>query len=178
MAPGADLIFSLRNSTLTGPGCSAASGSAVSGDDGVNYAPKYVTEGAHDLRLNYGDDGRSEIILDAAGNMYLAACTMSTDFPVTGGVFQPAAGGGGQDGVLLKLSPDLTTVMFSSYLGGENLDVATVLALSPADNTIWVAGGTLSARFSGNAQCAGSTAGQCRGDRRLDRAESAMTAAR
>ena len=52
-----------------------------------------MTEGAHDLRLNYGDDGRSEIILDAAGNMYLAACTQSTDFPVTGGVFQPTAGG-------------------------------------------------------------------------------------
>ncbi len=119
------------------------------GDDGVNYAPKYITEGAHDLRLNYGDDGRSEIILDAAGNMYLAACTQSTDFPVTPGVFQPAAGGGGQDGVLLKLSPDLTNVTFSSYLGGSNLEVATVLALSPLDNSIWVAGGTLSTDFPG-----------------------------
>jgi gliding motility-associated-like protein len=119
------------------------------GDDGVNYAPKYVTEGAHDLRLNYGDDGRSEIILDAAGNIYLAACTQSTDFPVTPGVFEPNAGGGGQDGVLLKLSPNLASVTFSSYLGGSNLEVATVLALSPADNSIWVAGGTLSTDFPG-----------------------------
>jgi gliding motility-associated-like protein len=119
------------------------------GPDGVNYEPKYVTEGAHDLRLNYGDDGRSEIILDAAGNIYLAACTQSTDFPVTGGVFEPTAGGGGQDGVVLKLSPDLTSVTFSSYLGGSNLDVATVLALSPVDNSIWVAGGTLSTDFPG-----------------------------
>lgn len=119
------------------------------GNDGVNYEPKYVTEGAHDLRLNYGDDGRSEIILDAAGNMYLAACTQSTDFPVTGGVFEPTAGGGGQDGVLLKISSNLQTILFSSYLGGENLDVATVLALSPIDNSIWVAGGTLSQHFPG-----------------------------
>ena len=119
------------------------------GDDGVNYAPKYVVEGSHDLRLNYGDDGRSEIILDAAGNIYLAACTQSTDFPVTPGVFEPSAGGGGQDGVLLKLNPSLTSITFSSYLGGSNLEVATVLALSPLDNSIWVAGGTLSTDFPG-----------------------------
>jgi gliding motility-associated-like protein len=118
-------------------------------NDGVNYAPKYVTEGAHDLRLNYGDDGRSEVILDAAGNVYLAACTQSTDFPVTTGAFEQTAGGGGQDGVLLKLSPDLSQILFSSYLGGESIDVATVLALSPVDNSIWVAGGTLSQQFPG-----------------------------
>jgi gliding motility-associated-like protein len=121
------------------------------GADGVNYEPKYVEEGSHDLRLNYGDDGRSEVILDAAGNVYLAACTQSTNFPTTAGVFQPAPinGGGGQDGVVLKFSPNLNQVLFSSYLGGSNLDVATVLALSPLDNSIWVAGGTLSTDFPG-----------------------------
>ena len=144
---GFDLFITKFNPTGTGLIGSRRIGG--SGDDGVNYAPKYVTEGAHDLRLNYGDDGRSEIILDAAGNMYLAACTQSTDFPVTPGVFQPSAGGGGQDGVLLKLSPDLTNITFSSYLGGSNLEVATVLALSPLDNSIWVAGGTLSTDFPG-----------------------------
>ncbi len=147
--PGGGFDLFVTKFNATGTGLLGSQRIGGTGDDGVNYAPKYITEGAHDLRLNYGDDGRSEIILDAAGNIYLAACTMSTNFPVTGGVFQPAAGGGGQDGVLLKLSADLKTVMFSSYLGGENLDVATVLALSPADNSIWVAGGTLSARFPG-----------------------------
>jgi gliding motility-associated-like protein len=144
---GFDLFVTKFNSDGTGLIGSQRIGGT--GPDGVNYEPKYVTEGAHDLRLNYGDDGRSEIILDAAGNIYLAACTQSTDFPVTGGVFEPTAGGGGQDGVVLKLSPDLTSVTFSSYLGGSNLDVATVLALSPVDNSIWVAGGTLSADFPG-----------------------------
>lgn len=120
-----------------------------SASDGVNYEPKYEAEGAADLRLNYGDDGRGEVILDAAGNIYVAACTQSIDFPVTPGVFEPGAGGGGQDGVLLKLTSDLGQILFSSYLGGENLDVATVLALSPLDNSIWVAGGTLSKQFPG-----------------------------
>jgi gliding motility-associated-like protein len=137
--------------TADGSGLIGSQRIGGSANDGVNYEPKYAQEGAHDLRLNYGDDGRSEVILDAAGNAYLAACTQSTDFPTTSGVFQPTPinGGGGQDGVVLKFSPNLSSVTFSSYLGGGNLDVATVLALSPLDNSIWVAGGTLSTDFPG-----------------------------
>ncbi|HZE85666.1 MAG TPA: PKD domain-containing protein [Puia sp.] len=122
------------------------------GSDGVNFKPKYISAGAADdgtkeLRLNYGDDGRSEVILDAANNIYLASCTQSSDFPVVGG-FQ-AASGGGQDGVLIKTNPDLSTILFSSYLGGSKSDAAFALSLNPMDNTIYVAGGTLSADLLG-----------------------------
>ncbi|HWB94947.1 MAG TPA: hypothetical protein VG605_23995, partial [Puia sp.] len=116
-----------------------------SGDDGVNYSPKYVNQnGTQELRLNYGDDGRSEVVLDASGNIYLAACTRSNDFRTTSNAFQQSFGGGDQDGVLVKLGPNANTVLFSSYLGGNNTDAAFVLALNPLDNTIWVAGGTFS----------------------------------
>jgi gliding motility-associated-like protein len=124
------------------------------GNDGVNNSPKYVDEfgaGTQELRLNYGDDGRSEVILDGANNIYLAACTRpsetgngSDDFPTTAGSFQPAFGGGTQDGVLLKLGPNANSVIFSSYLGGTGADAAFALALNPLDNTIWVAGGSTS----------------------------------
>ncbi|HEY4109276.1 PKD domain-containing protein [Puia sp.] len=123
-----------------------------SGWDGVNFAPKYLInsqypEGAADLRLNYGDDGRSEVILDNAGNVYIAACTQSADFPVQN-AFQSTFGGK-QDGVVLKLSPDLSTVLFSSFLGGSGSDAAFVLSLNPVDNTIWVGGGTMSGDLPG-----------------------------
>ena len=117
------------------------------GNDGVNNSPKYVNafgDGTQELRLNYGDDGRSEVILDGSNNIYLAACTRSTDFKTTPGCFQPTFGGGNQDGVLMKISPDVSTVLFSSFLGGDSTDAAFVLALNPLDNTIWTAGGTLS----------------------------------
>ncbi len=131
-----------------------------SGPDGVNYRPKYDVEGSADLRLNYGDDGRSEVILDGSGNIYIAACTQSPDFPTTSGVFQPGPGSPAasynkdipwntQDGVVLKLPPNLSGVTFASYLGGSSLDAAFVLALSPLDNSIWVAGGTMSSPFPG-----------------------------
>ncbi len=92
--------------------------------DGVNIRPKYATpKGAESIRRNYGDDSRSEVILDGAGNVYLASNTQSVaglpaqNFPVTANAFQKTPGGGRQDGVVIKTSPDLTNILFASYLG-------------------------------------------------------------
>jgi gliding motility-associated-like protein len=125
-------------------------------DDGVNITDR--RSGTNSLQQNYGDDGRSEVILDAAANVYVASSTQSTgsanpanNFPVLGTPFQPSPGGA-QDGVVIKLAPDLSAVIFSSFLGGSGNDAAYVLSLASNGN-IFVAGGT----ESGNLQ--GSTAG-------------------
>lgn len=123
------------------------------GSDGVNNSPKYLNEfgeGTQELRLNYGDDGRSEVILDNTGNVWVAACTRSlSDFPTTANAFQKTAGGGTQDGVLLRLTPDLKTVLLSTFIGGGKADAAFVLAQSPTTGQIYVAGGTQSTDFPG-----------------------------
>lgn len=113
-----------------------------SADDGVNIS---TTRSLQSLQRNYGDDGRSEVIIDGAGNIYVASCTQSGNFPVTAGSFQNTFGGG-QDGVLLKFSPDLSTLVFASFMGGTRNDAAYVLALAP-DGSIFVAGGTESNNF-------------------------------
>ncbi|MDB5197982.1 MAG: hypothetical protein JWP88_2353, partial [Flaviaesturariibacter sp.] len=102
---------------------------------------------------NYGDDGRSEVILDASGNIYLAASTQSlttgaNGFPITPGVFQSAPGGGTQDGVVIKFSPSVSR-LFSAYLGGSDDDGAFVLSLHPTTSDIYVGGGTKSGNFPG-----------------------------
>ncbi|MBI3137357.1 MAG: PKD domain-containing protein [Sphingobacteriales bacterium] len=109
------------------------------GNDGVNISD---ARGLNSLQRNYGDDGRSEVILDGTGNVYVASSTQSSNFPGTTGFFQPAFGGGTQDGVLLKLTPDLGTILFASYLGGSANDAAYVLSINPTTNNIYVAGGT------------------------------------
>jgi gliding motility-associated-like protein len=121
------------------------------GIDGVNIKPKYVAGGGanNGIRRNYGDDARSEVIVDGANNIYLASSTQSKDFPVTSGAFQSAMGGGLQDGVVIKTSSNLSNVLFSSFLGGNNDDAAFVLALNPSNNNIYVAGGTVSNDFPG-----------------------------
>lgn len=140
-ASGTDIISSLR---IGG-----------AGDDGVNVRANYIPpNNAETTRRNYGDDARSEIILDAGGNPILASVTQSTDFPVTATAFQRTRGVNGptrfQDGVVVKLTADLNTVLFSSFLGGNADDAAFVLATHPQNGNIYVAGGTASTNFPGD----------------------------
>lgn len=121
------------------------------GNDGVNIST--TRSGTNSLQRNYGDDGRSEVILDGAGNIYVASCTQSaggttTKFPTTSSAFQQNFGGGSQDGVVMKFTPDVSIMTFASYLGGSKNDAAFVLNLSPAGD-IYVAGGTESNDFPG-----------------------------
>lgn len=113
-------------------------------DDGVNIT--ISREGPNSLQINYGDDGRSEVILDAAGNIYVASCTQSDDFPANNG-FNTTLNGR-QDGVVLKFPPDVSTLTFGTYLGGTVDDAAYVLSLSPNGN-IYVGGATNSQDFPG-----------------------------
>lgn len=119
-------------------------------DDGVNIKHKYSGAGAFPISLqqNYGDDARSEVVMDAAGNILIASCSRSANFPITPGVLQTTLVGA-QDALILKFNPNLTGVIFSTFLGGNGDDAAYVLALSPAGN-IYVGGGTRSADFPGN----------------------------
>lgn len=126
------------------------------GDDGVNIKPKYSgARAAQSIDRNYGDDARSEVIMDGAGNIYLASCTQSKDFPTTPGAFQSISGGTNasgrdQDGVLLKFAPNLSAILFSTRFGGSDDDAAFVLALNPLNNDIYVAGATASNNLPGN----------------------------
>ena len=147
---GYDIILVKLNASGTGLiGSRIIGGSA---NDGVNIAPKYSTNivatGQNSLRLNYGDDGRSEVVLDNTGNVYLASCTSSKDFPVTGNAFQ-STNAGRQDGVFIKTSPDLSTILASSYIGGNNDDAAFALALNPQTSEVYLVGGTSSTNLPG-----------------------------
>ncbi|MBC7904505.1 MAG: PKD domain-containing protein [Gemmatimonadaceae bacterium] len=96
----------------------------------------------------YGDDARGEVNLDPAGNIYIASQTQSNNFPIVN-AFQPAFGGGLQDGVVLKINPTCTGIIWSSYLGGSGDDAAFVIDLSPTTNQVFVAGATASGNFPG-----------------------------
>ncbi|HET7119275.1 MAG TPA: PKD domain-containing protein [Hanamia sp.] len=132
-----------------------ASGSALigsvkiggTGNDGVNIADENSGSGTHSLKRNYGDDARSEVLLDASNNIYVASCSSSSDFPTTAGAFQTKPGGN-QDAVVLKIDPSCNTVLFSTLLGGSGDDAAYVVALGN-NNNIYVAGGTASDDFDG-----------------------------
>ena len=116
------------------------------GIDGTNIDPS-ISPGPKSTLYNYGDNARSEVILDKSNNVYLASSTQSNDFPLKNS-FQNY--GGLQDGVVMKFSPDLSSLFFSSYMGGDDDDASFVLALNPLNNDIYVGGATRSSNFQGN----------------------------
>jgi gliding motility-associated-like protein len=145
---GFDLFITKLNATGSAPIGSVKIGGG--GNDGVNFAPKYnqsAGDGTQQLRLNYGDDGRAEVMLDANNNIFVATCTQSSDFPMVG-AFQ-SKNAGGQDGILMKFNPGVNTLMASSYMGGTASDALFSMAVSPSTNLLYVSGGTLSDDVSG-----------------------------
>lgn len=136
-----------------------------SGNDGVNIRAKYVGQnrGAEATRRNYGDDARSEVIIDAANNVYLASCTQSSGteasggFPIRNSPIQPVFGGGNsgpdhfpQDGVIIKLNPNLSSVLFSTFFGGSGDDACFVISQNPLTGNLYVGGGTNSPNLPGD----------------------------
>ena len=115
-----------------------------SGADGVNIqaTPPNSTSA---LMYNYGDDARSEIIVDKAGNVYLAANTQSIDFPLQNPLQSTLSGV--QDAVICKLDGTLSSLLWSTYYGGSGNDAAYVLTFDTAQQFLYVGGGTTSANF-------------------------------
>lgn len=102
--------------------------------------------GGSGLELN----GPDQITVDRKGDVVIVGCTNSTDYPVTGGAFQPKNGGAGGkypfDGVVSILSNDLSTLLYSSYIGGSGDEMARACAVGP-DGTLCVGGVTTSKDF-------------------------------
>lgn len=122
-----------------------------SGQDGSNITDDYeLPPGPQSLKQNYGDDSRGEVMLDGSGNVFMATCSRSGDFPTNGG-FQTTNKGGatGQDGVVLKVNAAVNTLMWSTYLGGSGDDAVYVIDRSPITGQLYVGGGTASTDLPG-----------------------------
>lgn len=113
-----------------------------SGNDGVNYnvSPNSVDS----LVFNYGDYFRGEIMLDESNNVYVGTSTRSSDFP-TVNAYQNTMNGV-YDGVVFKLNNDLTSMDFSTYLGGSLNDAIYSVKINENQEVV-VAGGTVSNDF-------------------------------
>ncbi|MCK6684160.1 MAG: SBBP repeat-containing protein [Thermoanaerobaculia bacterium] len=85
------------------------------------------------------------IAVDGSGNAYVTGPTGSAGFPVTAGAYITAYGLG-IDAFVTKLNPAGTGVVYSTYLGGTDLDEANGIAVDASGNA-YVAGSTLSAGF-------------------------------
>ncbi len=83
---------------------------------------------------------------DNYGNLYITGETSSNNFPVTISSFQVGYGGGERDAFITKFSPDLSQIIFSTYLGGSKTEVGLDIALDSLSR-IYVVGYTYSGDF-------------------------------
>ncbi len=133
---GCDLGVTCLNSSGTALIASTYIGGSL--NDGLNMDAV--------LKHNYADDVRGEILLDANSNVFVVGSTASVNFPVTYGVYQTMYGGGSQDGFILKCDRLLTTMIWSTYLGGSSADAIYSISLNELGK-LSVAGGTSSTNF-------------------------------
>jgi hypothetical protein len=143
-----------RDFPATGGGAQATfgGGSDIGGDA---FAARLALDLATIRQTTYlggnQDDVGTAIVLDsAATSVYVGGYTNSFDFPGTTGGAQPSYGGGIRDAFLVRLDARLTSLVQTTYFGGEGLDEARGIAIHPASGDIYAAGKTASAVLPGS----------------------------
>lgn len=112
----------------------------VSAGGGDIYVAKLAGDGSEILYASYFGGGGAEsvrgIALDDQGGLYVSGGTNSTNLPL---VNPMSSRNGGVQGFLAKVSPSGAQLLFSTYLGGDSLDIIDGLARG-SDGTLIVGG--------------------------------------
>jgi len=94
-----------------------------------------------------GLDFANGLAVDGAGSAYVTGETDSTDFPITSNAFQKVNKiDGNTTAFVTKLNPTGSGLVYSTYLGGSEYDLASGIAVDPSGNA-YVAGQTASTDF-------------------------------
>jgi PKD repeat protein len=91
------------------------------------------------------ESNRGEVDLDSNDNIFVASSTKSSNFPVVNGIGNNNINI--EDGVVFKLSKDLKSLMWSTYLTGSKADMAYAVNIL-ANQDVIVAGTTESSDFA------------------------------
>lgn len=90
------------------------------------------------------NEGISDLAMDSSGNIYITGYTgsiwYSSTFPTTAGSYDTTYGGWG-DVFVSKLNNSLTTLLASTFLGGQAIDGASKIVLDSSGN-VYITGGT------------------------------------
>jgi hypothetical protein len=146
---------SVGNAYVTGwtgstefPATLGAYDSTLSGESDA-FVTKLNSAGGSLLYSTYlgggGYDTGWSIATDSAGNAYVTGYTYSADFPITPGAIDSILNGS-QDTFVAKLDSTGSSLLYSTYLGGDDFDEGYSIAVNPGGSAC-VTGSTYSADF-------------------------------
>ena len=109
-----------------------------------NHAHPLTIDPVLDFSTYFGTDaGAGAVALDGAGHIYMGGTTTSANFPVTAGAFQTTyapglcgapPGGPCTDVFVSKFSSDGSTLLFSTFVGGNGLNTLAGMAVDQSGN--------------------------------------------
>jgi hypothetical protein len=91
-------------------------------------------------------DGASAITIDTSGNAYVTGGTSSTDYDITSGAYQTSHAGGSNDAFITKLNATGTALVYSTYIGGNDIESGFSIAIDVSGNA-YVTGATKSTNY-------------------------------
>ena len=123
------------------------------------FIAKFTNDGTGLIGCTYiggaDDETAKEIVLDANDNPVVTGNTSSVDFPTTPGCYDPTYNGGG-DAFTLKMNTNLSSLAWSTFLGGSEKDEGVSLRVDSKGN-IYTAGYTSSTDFPTNSSALNTT---------------------
>jgi hypothetical protein len=123
---------------------------------GDAFVAKFSNNGSNLVYFTYlggsADDAAYGLAVDAAGDAYVAGATVSPNFPTKNAIYTNISGtaiphaGYLEDAFVAELAPGGSNLVYSTYLGGGNVDVAYGIAVDLSGNA-YVTGFTYSTNF-------------------------------
>lgn len=109
---------------------------------GLIYSSFLAGTSSQDLAIAYG------LALDTSGDAFVTGYTDAPDFPITPGAFQTTCGCnfGADDAFITEFTPTGSALIYSTYLGGSAVDLATGIALD-SSGSAYITGYTVSSDF-------------------------------
>jgi uncharacterized protein (TIGR03437 family) len=147
-APDFPLKNPFQSSFSTAQSCPVVSGGL--GVCFLAFVTKFPSSGNEVLYSSYlgstaGDNTTTGIAVDSAGSAWITGAVQASGFPLAGNYIQSLPSSS-QNGFISQVSPDGSRLLYSTYLGGGNIDNLLAIAVDSTGNA-YVAGWSNSLNF-------------------------------